>query len=55
MLIYTDDLLVISEDPKKVLERMDQYFPLKPGSITPPGVYLGAKISKYPLKNGVVA
>jgi hypothetical protein len=55
VLIYTDDLLVISENPKEVLDKIDHYFPLKPGSITPPDVYLGAKISKYTLKNGVVA
>jgi hypothetical protein len=47
VLIYTDDLLVISENPKMVLDRIDHYFPLKPGYITPPDVYLGAKISKY--------
>jgi hypothetical protein len=55
VLIYTDDLLVISENPKIVLERIDKYFPLKPGSITPPNVYLGAKVSKYTLPNGVSA
>jgi hypothetical protein len=55
VLIYTDDLLVVSENPKAVLDKIDNYFPLKSGSITPPDVYLGAKISKYPLKNGVVA
>jgi hypothetical protein len=55
VLIYTDDLLVISENQKMVLDRIYHYFPLKPGSITSPGVYLGAKISKYSLKNGVGA
>jgi hypothetical protein len=55
VLIYTDDLLVVSENPKIVLERIDKYFPLKPGYIAPPNVYLGAKVSKYALPNGVSA
>ena len=55
VLIYVDDLLVISENPKDILTKIDYYFPIKPDSIGPPTMYLGAKLSKYPLKNGVVA
>jgi hypothetical protein len=55
VLIYIDDLLVISENPREILEKIDHYFPIKPESIGPPNMYLGAKLSKYSLNNGVVA
>ena len=34
---------------------INKYFPMKPKSIGPPKIYLGAKISKVQLPNGVVA
>ena len=55
MLLYVDDCLSISEYPKEALERINQYFPMKPGSIGPPKLYLGAKMSKVSMPNGVVA
>lgn len=55
VLIYVDDLLVISECPKTILDKIDHYFPIKKESIGPPTMYLGAKLSKHPLKNGVIA
>ena len=36
ILIYVDDLLVISENPKDILAKIDYYFPIKPDSIGPP-------------------
>jgi len=53
-LIYTDDLLVVSEFPEKLMNEIDVYFPLKPGSVGPPKLYLGGKISQVQLPNGVV-
>lgn len=35
------------------LEKLDTYFRMKPGSIGPPDMYLGAKIQKVQLENGV--
>ena len=46
VLIYTDDLLTIGKDPNMILRRIDKYFELKPRSIGPPDIYLGAKLRK---------
>ena len=53
MLLYTDDCLAVSKHPREVLLEIDKYFPMKPASIGPPKIYLGAKISKVQLPNGV--
>ncbi len=50
ILCYVDDLLSISENPKRVLDEIEQSretFTLKPGSVKEPDVYLGAQISKH--------
>jgi len=45
--IYTDDVIAMSEDPRKILSDMNRHFLLKEDSIGPPTRYLGANISKY--------
>ena len=55
MLLYVDDCLCVSEYPRKALAQIDKYFPMKPGSIGPPKIYLGAKVNKVNLPNGVEA
>jgi hypothetical protein len=50
-----DDALAISLDSKSILQKVDKYFPTKPDSIAVPDIYLGAKISKARLPNGVDA
>ena len=55
MLLYTDDCLAVSQNPKEQLMEIDKYFPLKPASIGPPKIYLGAKVTKVQLPNGVEA
>jgi hypothetical protein len=52
VLYYVDDALAICLDPKSILQKVDKYFPMKPGSIAVPDIYLGAKISKTRLPNG---
>ena len=54
VLLYTDDTLVISENPKECLPEIDRYFPMKKGSIDTPRIYLGGKISQLQ-PNGVIA
>ena len=54
-LLYVDDCLVIREHPDQVLARLGKYFPLKPESVGSPKLYLGGKLSKMNLPNGVVA
>jgi hypothetical protein len=55
VLIYVDDILCMSHDPKELMQKLDKYFPMKEGSIGPPSIYLGAKLSKVKLPNGVEA
>ena len=55
MLLYVDDYMCVSDHTKESLERINKYFPLNPGSVGPPKIYLGANISKVALPNGVEA
>jgi hypothetical protein len=54
MLLYTDDYcLVVSHLPRAaLLDDLGKYFTLKPGSIGPPKIYLGGKVSEMELPNG---
>ena len=54
MLLYTDDCLAINKMPMELLMKINKYFLMKPKSIGPPKNYLGAKITKIQLPNGVV-
>ncbi len=54
ILLYTDDVLVISENAESVLRKeLGRYFELKEKSIGPPKLYLGGKVRKIQLDNGV--
>jgi len=56
VLLYTDDVLVISENGEKILrEGIGKYFELKESSIGPPNIYLGGKLRKVTLDNGAEA
>ena len=55
ILLYVDDCLVISDNPEESLRKLGKYFKLKEGSVGPPSLYLGAKITKVGLPNGVNA
>ena len=55
VLIYVDDCLAIHHDAVGVLTELDYYFKMKPGSIGDPDIYLGAKLRKTTLPNGVEA
>jgi hypothetical protein len=56
VLIYTDDVLVVSTWGEKILrEGIGRYFDLKEESIGPPTIYLGGHLRKFELENGVKA
>ena len=55
MLLYTDDCLCVSMDPRLALMQLDKYFKLKKDSIGVPKLYLGAEVSQVQLPNGVTA
>ena len=54
LLLYTDDVLVISENGENVLrDGIGKYFELKESSIGPPNQYLGEHMRKVELTDGV--
>jgi hypothetical protein len=55
ILIYVDDILCVHHDPGSPLAKLGEYFKMKEGSIQVPTLYLGAKLKKTVLPNGVVA
>jgi hypothetical protein len=56
VLIYTDDVLVISENGEHVLRSgIGKYFELKEESIGPPKLYLGGHMRRVELENGAKA
>ena len=54
-LLYVDDVLSIHHDGEQALHELDKYFQMKPGSIGDPDIYLGTKLRKVQLNNGVYA
>jgi hypothetical protein len=55
-LLYVDNVLVISEQAEAVLRNeIEKDWVLKPKSIGPPSKYLGGKLCKVTLANGVKA
>ena len=44
---------MISEHTMTMLDEVDKYFPMKPSSMGPPKIYLGAKIGRVQLRNGM--
>ena len=56
VLLYTDDALVISENAEQILrDELGRYFELKEESIGAPSIYLGGRVRKVQLENGVWA
>ncbi|CAJ1953226.1 unnamed protein product [Cylindrotheca closterium] len=49
ILVYTDDVIAILENPKAIMDKLNNFFVLKPDSIKEPITYLGATISKHKL------
>ena len=55
VLLYVDDFLCIHHDGVSTIKIIDKYFQMKEGSIGDPDLYLGAKLRKTRLFNGVEA
>jgi hypothetical protein len=47
ILVYVDDVLVISEHPDRIMKGIGSAFTIKPGSQKEPDLYLGAQIEKH--------
>ena len=51
VLMYVDDILAISCDPKAILEDVQKTFKFKNDAMDPPEFYLGAKLQEKPINN----
>ena len=49
VLVYSDNLLIVAQNPGEIAAQIDQHFKLKEGSIKEPTSYLGADIGKFTL------
>ena len=52
VLLYTDDLLCISENKEDILRDIGKYFELKLDTLGPHKIYLGGLVRKVELNNG---
>eukprot|EP00804_Cyclotella_cryptica_P001676 CCRYP_009051-RA/>CCRYP_009051-RA protein AED:0.08 eAED:0.08 QI:0/0/0/1/0.5/0.6/5/0/841 len=55
ILCYVDDLLVVHHNPKRIMDRINSFLPLKPDSVGPPEMYLGAKLKRKTSEDGTTA
>jgi len=55
ILLYVDDVLCMHHNAEGEIRRLDHYFMMKPGLIGDPNLYLGAKLKKTRMPNGVMA
>jgi hypothetical protein len=55
LLVYVDDIMCVSHDPRKVMERIGNTYEIKDGEIGPPKIYLGAGTEPFQLPNGKTA
>ena len=52
ILVYVDDLLLVSDKPEPLFEEIDKLYKIKKGSIGPPSTYLGAQVYRHNLPDG---
>ena len=52
LLVYTDDVLIISHQTDSIADEIDRHFKIKPESRHEPDRYLGADIAKVQTKGG---
>ena len=55
ILVYVDDILIVSADPKKYMDQLKGEYYVKPESIGSPTLYLGAEIKKVKDRRGLPA
>jgi len=52
ILIYTDDILILSETPKRYMDQLKRSYFVKPDSIKTPDIYLGGEIKMTKSRTG---
>ena len=55
ILLYVDDCLCICHDAEAEIHKIDKFFTMKKGSIGDPDVYLGARVKRMEMLNGIQA
>eukprot|EP00804_Cyclotella_cryptica_P022281 CCRYP_018122-RA/>CCRYP_018122-RA protein AED:0.40 eAED:0.40 QI:0/0/0/1/1/1/2/0/152 len=55
ILVYLDDLLVVHHNPKRIMDKINSFFPLKPDSAGAPEMYLSAKLKRKTFEDGTTA
>lgn len=54
LLVFVDDILIMSHEATKHVESLKEVYTLKPESVGPPSMYLGADVSKMQTASGDV-
>ncbi len=52
LLVYVDNVLAISHEPKVLIDAIGEYYKLKPRSDKEPDIYLGANVKKLQMPDG---
>jgi hypothetical protein len=52
ILVYVDDILIFSKDPRVIMNQLGEFYELKSESVKEPDLYLGANIEKIQVKDG---
>jgi hypothetical protein len=52
LLVYVDNVLAISHEPKVLIDAIGEYYKVKPGSDKEPNIYLGANVEKLQMPDG---
>ncbi len=52
LLIYVDDILAISHQPKVLIDAIGEYYKVKPNGDKEPEIYLGANVEKVQMPDG---
>jgi preprotein translocase subunit Sss1 len=54
ILVYVDDILILSHNPQTIMDRISQSFTVKKGSDREPDTYLGADVGKFEIEGDPV-
>lgn len=54
MLVYVDDILIVSHDPQAIIKELQAVYELKKGSVGPPTTYLGAQVMRSQGRDGTL-
>ena len=52
ILVYTDDILIVSHDPKRYMDQLEANYYVKPESIKFPDIYLGSRVKRVNDRSG---